>query len=96
MFYNKQIQNKDSLFMSVHLEVRGLRRVVNSRVIFSDISFDLKSKEILCIRGPSGVGKTLLLRALACLDPIQVTLHSPILNPIIILNLISTGRHFKI
>jgi ABC-type iron transport system FetAB ATPase subunit len=30
--------------------------------------------EIWFLRGPSGVGKTLLLRAVACLDPLEVRL----------------------
>lgn len=58
--------------MDILLEVRSLRRVVGGRVILADITFDLRQKEILFIRGPSGVGKTLLLRAIACLDPVQV------------------------
>ncbi|MEW5297272.1 MAG: hypothetical protein WDW36_000492 [Sanguina aurantia] len=53
------------------LQVRNLRRVVADRPVISDISFDLGPGEILFIRGPSGVGKTLLLRCIATLDPIQ-------------------------
>lgn len=54
------------------LEVHGLRRAFGERVIIHDISFGLRCGEILFIRGASGVGKSLLLRALAHLDPIQV------------------------
>ena len=38
----------------------------------TDISFSVRRGDILFVRGPSGVGKSLLLRALAYLDPIQV------------------------
>ena len=54
------------------LEVHGLRRAFGERVIIHDISFTLHCGEIVFIRGASGVGKSLLLRALAHLDPIQV------------------------
>lgn len=58
--------------MAVHLQVKKLRRTIVGRVILADINFDLHTKEILFIAGPSGVGKTLLLRTLACLDPSEV------------------------
>lgn len=54
------------------LEVSGLRRLVAERVILADVGFALGRGDILFVRGPSGVGKTLLLRALACLDQFQV------------------------
>ena len=54
------------------LEVRDLKRAVADRVIIANLSFTVKRGEILFVRGPSGVGKSLLLRALAYLDPIQV------------------------
>ncbi|GIL83096.1 hypothetical protein Vretimale_11389 [Volvox reticuliferus] len=54
--------------MTPLLEVRNLRRDVADRNILANISFTLEPGEILFIRGPSGVGKSLLLRALACLD----------------------------
>lgn len=54
------------------LEVRNLKRAVGDRVIITNLSFTVKRGEILFVRGPSGVGKSLLLRALAYLDPIQV------------------------
>ena len=59
-------------FMSAILEVHDLKRVVGDRTILTDINFSVRAGEILFIRGPSGVGKSLLLRALAYLDPIQV------------------------
>jgi ABC-type iron transport system FetAB ATPase subunit len=55
------------------LDVQGLRRVVGNRAILTNLSFSLKKGETLFVRGPSGVGKSLLLRCLAFLDPIQVS-----------------------
>lgn len=55
------------------LSVRKLQRVLGAdNVIWDDINFDLSPGEVLFIRGPSGVGKTLLLRAIAQLDPYEV------------------------
>jgi len=54
------------------LTVKQLKRVVNDRPILQDISFAITTGEVLFVRGPSGVGKSLLLRCLAHLDPIQV------------------------
>ncbi|KDD75209.1 hypothetical protein H632_c809p1 [Helicosporidium sp. ATCC 50920] len=55
----------------VHFSVSQLRRTIGESTIHSGLSFGLRSGEILVVRGPSGVGKTVLLRALACLDPLQ-------------------------
>lgn len=58
------------------LQVRQLKRAVQDRVIWADISFELRSPgERLFVKGPSGVGKSLLLRALAGLDPVEVSPH---------------------
>lgn len=46
----------------------GLHRNVGERTILSNLSFRVRSGETLFIRGPSGVGKSLLLRCLAYLD----------------------------
>jgi phosphate-transporting ATPase len=46
------------------LTVRNLRRPG-----LSPVSFDLADGECLAVQGPSGAGKTLLLRAIADLDP---------------------------
>eukprot|EP00891_Asterochloris_glomerata_P005468 jgi/Astpho2/5468/Aster-08007 len=53
------------------LEVRDLRREVQGRVIITNLSFSILQGETLFVRGASGVGKSLLLRCLALLDPLQ-------------------------
>lgn len=54
------------------LVVSDLAREIDGKPIVANISFSLNQGDILFVRGPSGVGKSLLLRALAALDPIQV------------------------
>lgn len=54
--------------MGTTFEARELRRVLADRLIFTDVSFSLRQGEILFVRGPSGIGKSVLLRSLACLD----------------------------
>ncbi|MCG2626271.1 ABC transporter ATP-binding protein [Bradyrhizobium sp. WYCCWR 13023] len=49
------------------LTVRGLKRLHLS------VSFDLPDGECVALQGPSGVGKTLLLRSIADLDPNEGT-----------------------
>ncbi|PDT87164.1 ATP-binding protein [Bradyrhizobium sp. Y36] len=49
------------------LTVRALRRLHIS------VSFDLQDGECVALQGPSGVGKTLLLRSIADLDPNEGT-----------------------
>src|SRR6478735_824083 len=49
------------------LNVSGLRRLHLS------VSFDLQDGECVALQGPSGVGKTLLLRSIADLDPNEGT-----------------------
>lgn len=49
------------------LTVRALKRLHIS------VSFDLQNGECIALQGPSGVGKTLLLRSIADLDPNQGT-----------------------
>lgn len=62
---------------STVLEVRNLKRVVEGRVIITNLSFAVHSPgDVLFIRGASGVGKSLLLRVLACLDPLQASVRS--------------------
>lgn len=54
------------------LSVSSLRRTVDGRVLWRDISFNVDKGDVIFVRGPSGSGKTLLLRALAALDPLEV------------------------
>lgn len=59
---------------SIHrslLSVEGLGRQVQNRWIWQGVSFELYPGERLAVVGASGTGKSLLLRALAGLDPVQ-------------------------
>lgn len=51
------------------LTVRALKRLHIS------VSFDLRDCECVALQGPSGVGKTVLLRAIADLDPNEGTVN---------------------
>lgn len=53
------------------LEARGLRRELEGRVLFEGLDLELARGEVLCVRGPSGAGKTQLLRQLAGLDAFE-------------------------
>lgn len=44
------------------VEIRGLRTVLNGKVIFDGIDLDIARGRITAIMGPSGTGKTTLLR----------------------------------
>ena len=72
------------------LEVRDLRREVQGRVIITNLSFRVLQGETLFVRGASGVGKSLLLRCLALLDPLQVDAMVPVL-----LHVAVSLRHFR-
>lgn len=49
----------------------GRRRPKSSNWLFRDISFEVSSGERLALVGPTGAGKSLVLRALALLDPVD-------------------------
>lgn len=53
------------------LAARGLQRRLGERVVWRDLGLDLWPGERLAVVGPSGSGKSLLLRALAGLDPLE-------------------------
>ncbi|NRA46445.1 MAG: ATP-binding cassette domain-containing protein [Oligoflexales bacterium] len=47
------------------LEIRDLELEVNKKRITKPISFDIPCGELTCLSGPSGVGKTTLIRTIA-------------------------------
>ena len=54
--------------MSPNLDVRGLSRRLEDRVLFEEVSLALHAGEITCLQGPSGCGKSSLLRCLSRLE----------------------------
>src|SRR4051812_4024297 len=62
--FERQGEQEHSGFPTPVLEARDLRTA-----ILKPASFALSMGECVAIRGPSGAGKTLLLRAIADLDP---------------------------
>ncbi|MBW3543442.1 MAG: ATP-binding cassette domain-containing protein [Planctomycetes bacterium] len=53
------------------LQACGLVRRAADRVLLQAVSLDVRGGDRIAIAGPTGSGKTLLLRALALLDPLQ-------------------------
>ncbi len=58
---------------TARLSVRGLRKSFGTgaaaKEVIADLSFDVQPGEFLCVVGPSGVGKTTLLKCLSGLMP---------------------------
>jgi ABC-type polar amino acid transport system ATPase subunit len=54
----------------VILDVSALSIVRGARTLAEDVSFSAVHGEVVVLRGPSGAGKTTVLRAIAGLDPI--------------------------
>nr|VFK62923.1 MAG: putative ABC transport system ATP-binding protein [Candidatus Kentron sp. UNK]VFK70663.1 MAG: putative ABC transport system ATP-binding protein [Candidatus Kentron sp. UNK] len=66
------------------LEAIGIGRKVDGRRLLDDISLSIRGDQRLALVGPSGGGKTLLLRALAMLDPLdvgEIRWHGRIVSP---------------
>src|SRR5580700_1399299 len=53
----------------VGLQVRGLRKSFNSQEVLKGIDFEVKPGEIFVIMGPSGSGKSVVLKHLIGLEP---------------------------
>ena len=52
--------------MKNYLEIKNLDYSVNSEHILNDVNFNINKKgEIVCLLGPSGIGKTTILRSIA-------------------------------
>lgn len=58
------VSNPDSII----LRTENLTRAANGKVLVDDVTFDLRASEVLAIVGPSGSGKSSLLRLLNRLD----------------------------
>ncbi|NLJ77866.1 MAG: amino acid ABC transporter ATP-binding protein [Tissierellia bacterium] len=54
--------------MKLVLEVDGLNKSFGDKTVLRDVSFQLDTKEILAIIGPSGAGKTTILRCINALE----------------------------
>lgn len=68
------------------LRARGLgrRHRIDERWLLRDIDLEVRSGQRLAVVGPTGAGKSLLLRALAMLDPLQageVLWHGATVSP---------------
>lgn len=53
------------------LSALGLRRLAGERILLDDVSLSIQGGDRIAIVGPTGSGKTLLLRSLAKLDPLD-------------------------
>jgi ABC-type multidrug transport system ATPase subunit len=63
------------------LVVDNLSKYIDGKLVFGPVSFKLEAGQVVSIKGPSGAGKTLLLRLISCLDiPIDTSLPEMMLD----------------
>ena len=53
---------------AVGIEVENITKVFNRRTVLNDLSFSVQPGEVFVLMGPSGTGKSVLLRLMAGLD----------------------------
>ncbi|MDF7636655.1 ATP-binding cassette domain-containing protein [Leuconostocaceae bacterium ESL0958] len=53
------------------IEIKALTKAYGDKVIFKDLNLALANGEILAVTGPSGIGKTTLIKTLTGLEPAQ-------------------------
>ena len=58
------------------LKIRSLSASYGSRRILHDVSFDVRSGEVLALIGPNGAGKSTLIRAVSGVIPYQGHVHT--------------------
>jgi NitT/TauT family transport system ATP-binding protein len=70
---NTLLEKPATVAATARMSVRGLRKTFGSgagaKTVIDDLSFDVQPGEFVCIVGPSGVGKTTLLKCLSGLMP---------------------------
>jgi len=55
----------------MYLNVKKLSKIINKRLVFTEISFSVKDNEIVCVYGKNGSGKTVLLKCLLGLTDVD-------------------------